>query len=65
MKNTITLKKLKADYVGIIGSTLCALHCALTPFVLTAISAVKTTEEGWAWLDYAFIALCLWAMPKF
>ena len=55
-------EKIKSDYLGIIGTTLCVLHCAFSPLIIAALSAVQSNEEGWAWLDYVFIALCLWAV---
>ena len=55
-------EKTKSDYLGIVSSTLCALHCAFTPFFIAALSAVKTAENSFAWLDYVFVALCLWAV---
>ena len=62
MSNSFIQEKIKSDYLGIIGSTLCALHCAFTPFIVAALSAVKTVEASWEWLDYVFIALCFWAV---
>ena len=62
MSRLLLFRKSKADYLGIVGSTLCAVHCAFTPFIVAAISAVKSAEENWAWLDYIFIGLCLWAV---
>lgn len=62
MNSFLTRERTKSDYWGIIGSTLCALHCAFTPFIVAALSAAQTAEEEWAWLDYVFIGLCLWAV---
>lgn len=62
MLKLLTQQKTKADWLGIIGSTLCALHCAFTPFIIAAFSAFETAEGHWAWLDYVFIGLCLWAV---
>lgn len=56
------MKKLNSDYFGIIGSVLCAVHCALTPFIIAAMSAAQIAEKGLVWLDYLFITLCLWAV---
>jgi MerC mercury resistance protein len=62
MNRFLTKERTKSDYWGIIGSTLCAVHCAFTPVIVAAMSAAQTTEEGWAWLDFVFIGLCLWAV---
>lgn len=62
MSKLLFFKKSKADYFGIVGSALCAVHCAFTPFIVAAISAVKSAEGNWEWLDYGFIGLCLWAV---
>jgi hypothetical protein len=62
MASSFILRKLNADYLGIASSALCVVHCVLSPFIVATISALKTSEEGWAWLDYVFIALCLWAV---
>jgi MerC mercury resistance protein len=62
MSSVLIKKKIKSDYLGIIGSTLCALHCTFTPFIIAAFSALETAENSWAWLDYVFVALCLWAV---
>jgi hypothetical protein len=62
MSKLFIQEKTKSDYWGIIGSTLCAVHCAFTPFIITALSTVKTAEDSLAWLDYVFITLCFWAV---
>ncbi len=62
MLKILAQQKSKSDWLGIIGSTLCALHCAFTPFAIAAFSALETAKNEWAWLDYAFIGLCLWAV---
>ena len=62
MLKLLAQQKVKSDWLGIVGSTLCALHCAFTPFIIAAFSAFETAEDNWAWLDYVFIGLCLWAV---
>ncbi len=62
MLKLLAQQKVKSDWLGIIGSTLCALHCAFTPFIIATFSALETAENDLAWLDYVFIALCLWAV---
>lgn len=49
----------KADYVGITGSVLCAIHCLITPVLLMTSSALKhdALRFGYLSLDYVFIAV--------
>ena len=54
--------KLKSDWTGILSSGLCAIHCATTPLILTAISSVENGAENWAWLDFVFLSLSVLAV---
>ncbi len=49
----------KADYIGITGSVLCAIHCLITPVLLMTSSVLKhdTLRFGYLSLDYVFIAV--------
>jgi hypothetical protein len=42
------------DRVGIWGSLLCALHCALLPVLFAALPALGLSELSWIDLDQAF-----------
>ncbi len=62
MHNSAFLKKV--DSFGLIGSVTCAIHCALTPLVLSLLlttGAHKAIFEGWEHLDLIclLIAPCL------
>ena len=42
------------DRVGMVGSVLCALHCALLPFVIAALPALGAGALPWVDIDQAF-----------
>lgn len=42
------------DRVGMVGSVLCALHCALLPFVIAALPALGVGALPWVDIDQAF-----------
>ena len=55
----ISLKK--SDFIGILSSGLCMIHCIATPFIFfTAIcstSCCSTAPLWWIWLDYVFLII--------
>ena len=42
------------DRVGMVGSMLCAVHCALLPFVIAALPALGIGALPWVDIDQAF-----------
>ena len=42
------------DRVGMVGSVLCAVHCALLPFVIAALPALGVGALPWVDIDQAF-----------
>jgi hypothetical protein len=44
-----------ADRVGVVGSLLCAVHCALLPLVVAFLPAVGLNLGGWLDFDQAFV----------
>ncbi len=54
----------KADYLGIIGSVLCMIHCLATPVLLmtTALVQDKHLRVGYLSLDYLFIGINITAV---
>ena len=44
-----------ADRVGVAGSFLCAMHCALLPLVLALLPAFGLELGGWIDIDQAFV----------
>ncbi len=53
----------KADYIGITGSTLCIIHCVLTPFLLLTVNfGSEGLKLGYLSLDYVFILVNIFAV---
>ncbi|NER14889.1 MerC family mercury resistance protein [Leptobacterium flavescens] len=56
----------KSDWVGIIASGLCLLHCLATPFLFAVYANVGSHEEThpfwWGLLDIAFLLLSFFAV---
>jgi len=44
-----------ADRLGLIASSLCAVHCALTPVLLAVLPVVGLNAGGWIDTDQAFV----------
>lgn len=53
--NTPSMALHKADRVGFAASFLCALHCALWPWLLALAPAFGLELGGWIDLDQAFV----------
>ena len=58
-----------SDWLGVSASTLCIVHCALTPLIFTAkpvfygmIGKQVHNHGAWAALDYVFLILSLIAV---
>lgn len=45
----------KADRVGIVASTLCAIHCALLPVAAALLPALGLGAGGWVDVDQGFV----------
>lgn len=58
----------KPDNVGVLASTLCMLHCVISPFIFIAQSCSTTccevTPLWWRWIDYIFLALSFLAIRR-
>lgn len=50
---------LSIDFLGITASLLCAIHCALLPFLLSAASLAGLHFLANPWIEYSVIALSL------
>ena len=54
------------DSVGIIASTLCAIHCIATPFLFIAKACTATccseAPSWWLMIDYIFLAVSFFAI---
>jgi hypothetical protein len=51
------IKHSKADVVGIIASSICIIHCVLTPFIVIVFSEV--IKEKYELLNYFFLLISL------
>lgn len=45
----------KADRLGIVASTLCAIHCALLPLAAALLPALGLGAGGWVDFDQGFV----------
>lgn len=45
----------RADRVGIVASTLCAIHCAVLPLAAALLPSLGLSAGGWVDLDQAFV----------
>lgn len=45
----------KADRLGVVASTLCAIHCALLPVAAALLPALGLGAGGWVDLDQGFV----------
>lgn len=56
----------KSDSIGVMASTLCMVHCAVTPllFIAQSCSAACCTDapDWWRWIDYFFLVISLFAV---
>lgn len=63
---TITQVSLKSDWLGMLASGLCLIHCLATPFVFIANASIGVHGEDhpawWGVLDIVFLVLALLAV---
>ncbi len=59
MKNTVASHKY--DWMGIISSVGCIIHCLLMPVLLSS-AASFTAHEEYRWLDFLFLAVAAFAV---
>ncbi|MCI5072288.1 MerC domain-containing protein [bacterium] len=60
-------KKLNIDLIGICCSSLCAIHCLLTPILLVSLPSLgKYFENQWVHISFfaAMTALALWTILR-
>ncbi|MGB1204087.1 MAG: MerC domain-containing protein [Chitinophagales bacterium] len=54
-------KIIKPDFIGIVASSLCLVHCAVTPFLFIAkacsVSCCSDTPIWWKIIDYLFLII--------
>lgn len=68
MKRKLIKKDLiQSDIIGAVASTLCAIHCIMTPFLFAIQSCSSTSccsdsPSWWSSLDYIFIIITLFAV---
>ena len=51
------IKSRKLDFIGIIASTVCIIHCLLTPLVVILFSEV--VKEKYEYINFLFLAISL------
>jgi len=56
----------KSDFIGAAASTLCMLHCLMTPFIFAVqVSTLSCSEIGPVWwksIDYIFLVITFFAI---
>ena len=56
----------KSDNIGALASTLCMIHCFVTPFLFIVHTDSITHNEAmpfwWKWIDIFFLAISLFAV---
>jgi hypothetical protein len=55
------LKKLNSDYLGLISSTLCLIHCIALPFIVVFFGEALHSIEHLEFLDWIFAVISLYA----
>jgi len=62
---TLTIQN-KSDNIGAFASTLCMIHCFVTPFIfILQTDSIKHNEAmpfWWKWIDVFFISISLFAV---
>lgn len=62
----ITLQK--PDNIGVLASTLCMVHCLVTPFLFVVhtctASCCEATPAWWQWIDYLFLIVSFFAVHR-
>tara|TARA_B100001057_G_scaffold221951_1_gene222353 strand:- start:13770 stop:14189 length:420 start_codon:yes stop_codon:yes gene_type:complete len=68
MEMNLKLISLKPDIFGAVASTLCVIHCILTPFLFLSNGAIYTklnkTTFVWSNLDFIFILISFLAIYR-
>ena len=63
---TISQVSLKSDWIGMLASGLCLIHCLATPFLFIASAGIGLHGEAhpswWGVLDIVFLALSFFAV---
>lgn len=58
----------KSDFLGALVSSLCVVHCLITPFIFiahsTTISSGETSLIWWQNLDYLFLIISFFAVAR-
>ena len=58
----------KADNIGVLASSLCLIHCIVTPFIFIAqsctASCCETSPLWWQWIDYGFLGISFFAVYR-
>ena len=64
--NISTLLNSKSDYIGASASTLCLIHCMITPLLFavqaTSLSCSEISPWWWKLVDYVFLAVTFFAI---
>lgn len=62
----ITLQQ--SDNIGAMASTLCMIHCFITPFIFIAQSCsaacCASAPDWWKWIDYLFLVVSFFAVYR-
>ena len=57
-----------SDLIGALASSLCMVHCIVTPFLFIASACSETccasTPTWWVWIDYIFILISFFAVYR-
>ena len=56
--------KLHPDYLGVTFSSLCMLHCFLTPFLFITQAHLSTMPAWWQPLNFVFLSLSFFAVYR-
>ena len=63
---TLSQVSLKSDWIGMLASGLCLIHCLATPFLFIANASIGLHEEAhpswWGALDIVFLVLSFFAV---
>lgn len=55
-------KAQKSDFLGILASLLCAIHCTMSPFIFLVGASLSEDESSTFKLDYVFLIISLAAV---
>lgn len=68
MHQSVTSFLYHPDRLGIVASTLCLIHCLITPFIFVAqscaASCCASAPTWWMYLDYLFLAISFFAIRR-